>query len=185
MDVVTFSGDKMLGGPQCGILVGKREAVDRIKQNPLMRALRCDKITYLLLEETLKLFLNSSALSTKHPVMRMLTEPVDVVQDRATRLAKAIGAVSADIKVVDSAAQVGSGAMPVETIPSAAVTIVSDLTSNELSRRLRMGETPVVGYVRDEVLHLDVRTISEEEIQIASLSIRAALDPEWRSPCAT
>lgn len=185
VDVVTFSGDKMLGGPQCGILVGKREAVDRIKQNPLMRALRCDKITYLLLEETLKLFLNSSALSTKHPVMRMLTEPVDVVQDRATRLAKAIGAVSADIKVVDSAAQVGSGAMPVETIPSAAVTIVSDLTSNELSRRLRMGETPVVGYVRDEVLHLDVRTVSEEEIQIASLSIRAALDPEWRSPCAT
>ena len=185
VDVVTFSGDKMLGGPQCGILVGKREALDRIKKNPLMRALRCDKITYLLLEETLKLFLNSNQLTSKHPVMRMLTESVEIIKDRAARMVSAIGDVTAIVEVLDSAAQVGSGALPVETIPSAAVTVRSELTAGELSRRLRCGRRPVVGYVRDDILHLDVRTVNEDEIQMVADSIRAALAQDWRSSCAT
>ncbi len=182
-DVVTFSGDKMLGGPQCGILVGKRDALERIRRNPLMRALRCDKITYLLLEETLKLFLNASRLPERHPVTRMLTESVETVRARAGRLATAIG--TRDVDIVDSAAQVGSGALPVETIPSAAVIVRSSCSAGELARRLRLGNPPVVGYVRDDALHLDLRTVPDDDVQAVADAIQRVLDVEWSDPCAT
>lgn len=185
VDVVTFSGDKMLGGPQCGILVGKKDALDRIRTNPLMRALRCDKITYLLLEETLKLFLNEPHLRTRHPVMRMMTEAVDRVKERANLLAREIGEVDGTVEIVESAAQAGSGALPVETIPSVAVTIQSGLSASEFALRLRSSDPPVVGYVRDDVLHLDLRTVADGEVAEIADAVLKALGVKRETPCDT
>jgi len=175
-DLVTFSGDKILGGPQCGIIVGKREAVERVRQNPLMRALRCDKLIYAALEATLRLFLDREKLSEKHPVMRMLGEPVEVVRARAELLLNKIGQVDADVSVVDSDGQVGSGALPVEAVASAAVRIHSDRCSaGRLAKTLRSGSLPVLGYIRDEALYLDARTIFDDDVSHVAEMLRSAL----------
>jgi L-seryl-tRNA(Ser) seleniumtransferase len=168
VDVVTFSGDKVLGGPQCGIIVGKRDLVSEIRSNPLMRALRCDKMTFAALEPTLKLFLRRGAVPAEHPVLRMLTEPVEHVKQRAERLHQAIrSAEIPDVKVslTESTAQTGSGALPLEEIPSWAVSLSSRRWSAEqLAAGLRRHEPPVIGYLREDLLHLDCRTLSDDEI---------------------
>lgn len=161
-DVVTFSGDKLLGGPQCGILVGKKLAIERIRRNPLMRALRCDKLTYVLLEETLKLFLDPARLPERHPAFASLVEDVTAVRRRAQRIVKRIDA-DEGVYVVDSEAQVGSGSLPLVTIPSAAVAIRAP-SPDAFSRCLRTGSTPVIGYVRDDTVFLDARTIRSDEV---------------------
>ena len=165
-DVVMFSGDKVLGGPQCGIIVGTRDVVEQIRTNPLMRALRCGKLTYAALEATLKLFLNPEALVREHPTLRMLTEPVGMLERRGQRLLRMIGELEGfTCELVDSQAQTGSGALPLENIPSVAVAISGgDILS--LSNRLRRYDPPVVGYVRDDRLFLDLRTIRDDEVGI-------------------
>ena len=165
-DVVMFSGDKVLGGPQCGIIVGTRDVVEQIRKNPLMRALRCGKLTYSALEATLKLFLNPEALVREHPTLRMLTESVGMLERRGQRLLRMIGELEGfTCELVDSQAQTGSGALPLENIPSVAVAISGgDILS--LSNRLRRYDPPVVGYVRDDRLFLDLRTIRDDEVGI-------------------
>jgi L-seryl-tRNA(Ser) seleniumtransferase len=178
-DVITFSGDKVLGGPQCGILVGKTDAIERVRKNPLMRALRCDKMTYAALEATLQLFLDENQLQSEHPVMRMLMESVDDVRVRAQDLVAAIGTVPAVISVIDSDGQVGSGALPIEKVASAAVRIEPERCSvDDLARQLRGGTPAVVGYTRGDVLHLDTRTISADDIADVAQAVRSALGME-------
>ena len=174
VDVVMFSGDKILGGPQCGIVVGKREPLVQIRQNPLMRALRCGKLTYAALEATLKLFSNPETLTREHPTWRMLTESVTAVERRARRLLRALGDLKGfACELVDSHAQTGSGALPLENIPSRAVAISGgDILT--LSAALRRHDPPVVGYVRDNRLFLDVRTLSDREVGIVSDAIKSA-----------
>ncbi len=175
-DVVTFSGDKILGGPQCGILVGKEDAISSIRKNPLTRALRCDKLVYAALEATLQLFLDRKSLAAQHPVIRMLTESADSVRARATLLESSIGDVDADVTVVESEGQVGSGALPIEKVPSSAVRIQPTSCSvADLARSLRLGSTPVVGYTRENALHLDVRTVGEEDVRIVAEAVQVAL----------
>ena len=178
-DLVTFSGDKILGGPQCGILVGTRDHIAAIRKNPLMRALRCDKLTYAALEATLMLYLEPDRLSERHPVIRMLTEPVDQVRERASKVLEAVGQVPAKVEVVDSSGQVGSGAFPVEKVASAAVRIVPEqVSADAFSRRLRKGESPVIGYTREDTVHLDARTILDDEVAAVALAVRTALGVE-------
>lgn len=170
VDVVTFSGDKVLGGPQCGLLVGKRELIQKIKKNPLMRALRCDKLTLALLEGTLRLFLNPARLVEQHEIFRMLTEPLTLVQQRAeklhTLLREACGE-QFELQVAASESEVGSGALPLEKIPSVAVALKSHLLSaNALAKKLRFAPIPVLGYVREDWLWLDARTLKEEDLAI-------------------
>lgn len=166
--VVTFSGDKVLGGPQCGLIAGERAWIAKIKKNPLMRALRCDKLTLALLESTLRLFLQPEQLLRTHPVWRMLAEPLELVHSRAVRLQQELAArCSSDLEatVQPSEAEAGSGALPVERIPSYAVVLRSStLSAGELAKRFRLAEVPVFGYLRDEYLWFDARTISEEEV---------------------
>ena len=170
-DVVMFSGDKVLGGPQCGIIVGKQKAVEQIRKNPLMRALRCGKLTYAALEATLKLFLNPEALAREHPTWRMLTEPVTTLKRRGRRLLRAIGECKSVIELVNSHAQTGSGALPLENIPSVAVAIAGgDIAS--LSNKLRRHDPPVIGYMRDDQLFLDLRTIRDDEVSIVGNAIK-------------
>jgi L-seryl-tRNA(Ser) seleniumtransferase len=175
-DLVTFSGDKILGGPQCGILVGTEDAISRVRQNPLMRALRCDKLTYAALEATLQLFLNRDTIAEVHPVVRMLTDSQDSVKKRADWLAGLIGEVRGEVAVVDSEGQVGSGSLPIERVPSAAVRLVPGKGSvDQLARKLRTGSLPIVGYTRDGALHLDARTIAPDDIPAVAEAVRSAL----------
>ncbi len=171
-DVVMFSGDKVLGGPQCGIIVGKQSVVEQIRKNPLMRALRCGKLTYAALEATLKLFLNPEALAREHPTLRMLTEPVGMLERRGQRLLRMVGELEGfTCELVDSQAQTGSGALPLENIPSVAVTISGgDILS--LSNKLRRYDPPVIGYVREEQLFLDLRTIRDDEVSVVGDAVK-------------
>lgn len=168
VDVITFSGDKVLGGPQCGIIVGKSDLISRIRANPMMRAVRCDKMTYAALEPTLKLFLRRGSVPAEHPVLRMLTEPVEEVEARSKRLAEQLRQTAGEaleVRITESTAQTGSGALPLEEIPSRAVVLrAGQWSAEQLARRLRLSRPPVVGYIREELLHLDCRTIQEEEI---------------------
>ena len=171
-DVVMFSGDKVLGGPQCGIIVGKQNVVEQIRKNPLMRALRCGKLTYAALEATLKLFLNPEVLTREHPTLRMLTEPVTTLEQRGRRLLQMIGELEGfTCELVDSHAQTGSGALPLENIPSVAVAISGgDILS--LSTELRRHDPPVICYVRDNRLFLDLRTIRDDEVRIVGDAVK-------------
>ncbi|MYB58060.1 MAG: L-seryl-tRNA(Sec) selenium transferase [Gemmatimonadetes bacterium] len=171
-DVVMFSGDKVLGGPQCGIIVGKQNVVEQIRKNPLMRALRCGKLTYAALEATLKLFLNPEALVREHPTLRMLTEPVTMLERRGQKLLRMIGELEGfTYELVDSDAQTGSGALPLENIPSIAVAISGgDILS--LSNALRRYDPPIICYVRGDQLFLDLRTIRDDEVSIVGDAVR-------------
>ncbi|MDZ7360526.1 MAG: L-seryl-tRNA(Sec) selenium transferase [candidate division KSB1 bacterium] len=170
--IVTFSGDKVLGGPQCGLIVGEKSWISKIKKNPLMRALRCDKVTLALLESTLRLFLQPKQLMKTHPVWRMLTEKPRVVRARAVQLQKALvenGGASLEIMLRPSEAEAGSGALPIEKIPSFAVGLRSqNLSATELAKKFRLAAIPVLGYLRDESFWLDARTLHDDEIPIVA-----------------
>ena len=138
-DLVCFSGDKLLGGPQAGIVVGRAELVERLRRHPLQRALRADKLTLAALEGTLTLYLDPERARREIPVLRMLDEPADAVRARAERLAAAVGG-----EVEETVARVGGGALPLAELPSFACAV-----EEELAPPLRLGEPPRSGVVRD------------------------------------
>ena len=162
-DFVCFSGDKLLGGPQAGIVAGRGELVERLRRHPLQRALRADKLTLAALEGTLSLYLDPERAAREIPVLRMLREPVDAVRARAVRLAGLTGGT-----VEETVARVGGGALPLGELPSYACGL-----EEELATPLRRAEPPVVGVVRDGRLLLDCRTLSEAEVEEAARAVIA------------
>ena len=152
-DLVCFSGDKLLGGPQAGIVVGSAEAVEKLRRHPLQRALRADKLTLAALEGTLGLYLDPERAAREVPVLRMLQEPVEAIRARAERLADAVGG-----EVEETVGRVGGGALPLAELPSFACAV-----EEELAARLRATEPPVIGVVRDGRLLLDCRTLTDSE----------------------
>ncbi|MFQ5629134.1 MAG: aminotransferase class V-fold PLP-dependent enzyme, partial [bacterium] len=178
VDVVTFSGDKVLGGPQSGIVAGKKKYIDKIKHNPLMRALRCDKLTYVILENTLRLFLQPGRLQQNHEVMRMLSEPADKLKLRAENLLKEISPIASKytVEVVESYASAGSGALPLEKIPSFALAIrVERNRIDALARQLRAAKPSVLGYAHKEILFLDMRTVLPDSFEQLQNVLKAML----------
>jgi L-seryl-tRNA(Ser) seleniumtransferase len=166
-DVVTFSGDKVLGGPQAGIIIGKRKWLDKIKKNHLARALRCDKLIYSALEATLRLYLQPDTLPQTLPVAAMLTLSLPELRKRAETIKSKVKNPHLTIEIVETYSQMGSGALPLEKIPSIAVKITSPKISTlKLSAALRSHNPPVVGYVQDEALFLNLRTVREDELPI-------------------
>jgi L-seryl-tRNA(Ser) seleniumtransferase len=173
-DIVTFSGDKLLGSVQAGLIVGRRDLIERIKRNPLKRALRCDKITLAILHYTLRLYQDPDRLAAELPLLATLTRPVASVMANARRIATTLAnRMSAPFVVgaTDSRCQIGSGALPAATLPSAAVTIsaATDAELRGLAERLRRLDTPVLGRLHDGVLSLDVRTIDDVDALCATL----------------
>jgi L-seryl-tRNA(Ser) seleniumtransferase len=160
-DLVCFSGDKLLGGPQAGIVAGRADLVERLRRHPLQRALRADKLTIAALEGTLQLHLDAPE---RIPVLRMLREPADAVRERAKRLAAAVGGT-----VEGTFARVGGGALPLAELPSFACAIEEALVGP-----LRAGSPPVVGIVRDGRLLLDCRTLDDNEVDEVAAAVRAA-----------
>ncbi|MER3409965.1 MAG: L-seryl-tRNA(Sec) selenium transferase [Thermoleophilia bacterium] len=163
-DLVCFSGDKLLGGPQAGIVVGRADLVERLRRHPLQRALRADKLTLAALEGTLRLYLDPDRARRKIPPLRMLEEPLAAVRARAERLASLVGGT-----VEDTVARVGGGALPLVELPSAACAL-----DEALALPLRLGEPPVVGIVRDGRLLLDCRTLTESEVDEVAACVAAA-----------
>src|SRR4051794_32284400 len=163
-DLVCFSGDKLLGGPQSGIVVGRGELVERLRRHPLQRALRADKLTLAALEGTLGVYLDPDRAAREVPVLRMLNEPLEAVRARAERLAAAVGG-----EVEETVGRVGGGALPLAELPSCACAV-----EESLAARLREGEPPVVGVVRDGRLLLDCRTLTDAEADEVAAAVRAA-----------
>ena len=162
-DLVCFSGDKLLGGPQAGIVVGRADLVERLRRHPLQRALRADKLTLAALEGTLALALDP-ATRDDVPVLRMLHEPIELVRARAERLAELVGG-----EVEETVARVGGGALPLAELPSAACAV-----EESLAEPLRLGEPPVIAVVRDGRTLLDCRTLSDAEVEQVAAAVRAA-----------
>jgi L-seryl-tRNA(Ser) seleniumtransferase len=161
-DLVCFSGDKLLGGPQAGVVVGRADLVERLRRHPLQRALRADKLTLAALEGTLALALDQDSRDAV-PVLRMLHEPVEAVRARAERLAELVGG-----EVEDTVARVGGGALPLAELPSAACAV-----EEELADALRAGEPPVVALVRDGRTLLDCRTLTDAEVDEVAAAVLA------------
>jgi L-seryl-tRNA(Ser) seleniumtransferase len=157
-DLVCFSGDKLLGGPQAGIVVGRGELVERLRRHPLQRAVRADKLTLAALEGTLRLYLDAP---DRIPVLGMLHEDVAAVRARAERLSALVGG-----SVEETVGRVGGGALPLAELPSFACAI-----EESLSAPLRVGEPPVVGIVRDGKLLLDCRTLADGEVEEVAAAV--------------
>jgi L-seryl-tRNA(Ser) seleniumtransferase len=162
-DLTCFSGDKLLGGPQAGIVVGSAELVERLRRHPLQRALRADKLTLAALEGTLGLYLDPARARAEIPVLRMIDEPVEAVRERAERLAGFVGGA-----VEETVARVGGGALPLVEIASFACAV-----EESLAAPLRHGEPPVVGVVRDGRLLLDCRTLTDAEVDEVAAAVLA------------
>ncbi len=159
--LVLFSGDKLLGGPQAGIIVGTKRAIDALRRHPMARALRVDKLTLAALEATLTLYREPTRAVREIPALTMLTASLDDVTARAESLAQALRAAGADARVEASEATVGGGAFPTARIPSSAVTIGGAVEA--LEARLRRHAVPVIGTIRDGRLRLDLRSIPTEQ----------------------
>jgi L-seryl-tRNA(Ser) seleniumtransferase len=168
--LVTMSGDKLLGGPQAGIIVGTGDAVRRLRENPLVRALRVDKLTIAALEATLALYREPSRARREVPVLAMLSRSLGELRARAASLRKRLDDVPT---VVDSEASVGGGAFPSARIPSVALAFAHDVQS--LEQRLRLGEPAVIGRISDGRLLLDMRTMQPDEDDLLAAALRAAL----------
>jgi L-seryl-tRNA(Ser) seleniumtransferase len=160
-DLVCFSGDKLLGGPQAGIVAGRADLVERLRRHPLQRALRADKLTLAALEGTLRLALERP---DEVPVIRMLREPAETVRARAERLAQLVAG-----EVEETVARAGGGALPLAELPSYACAV-----EEGLAEQLRAGEPPVVGIVRDGRLLLDCRTLTDGDVEEVAGAIAAA-----------
>lgn len=163
-DLVAFSGDKLLGGPQAGIVVGRADLVERLRRHPLQRALRADKLTLAALEGTLALYLDPERAAREVPVLRMLRAPAEEVRARAERLASLVGG-----EVEATVARVGGGALPLAELESFACAV-----EEELAAPLRLGEPPVVAVVRDGRTLLDCRTLADAEVDEVVAAVAAA-----------
>ena len=173
VDVVTFSGDKILGGPQAGIIAGKKVYLDKIRKNHLARALRCDKLIYAAMEATLRLYLQPENLPEHLPVAVMLNCPVETLRRRAETVAATAAGSGLNIAVVETFSQMGSGALPLEQIPSIALKITAGgISPVRLSQRLRANDPPIAGYVQEDALFLNLRTIREDELPLLEATLR-------------
>jgi L-seryl-tRNA(Ser) seleniumtransferase len=177
-DLVTFSGDKLLGGPQAGLIVGRKDLIGRINRNPMKRALRVDKIRLAVLEATLMLYRNPDRLAERLPTMRLLARPKAEIEGLAQRLAPRVAVVvgaTFTVKVITCASQIGSGALPLETVPSAGLSVRPTTKRGgrslaRLAKSLRQLPIPILGRIEDQALVLDLRGLDDENGFLANLA---------------
>lgn len=178
-DVVTFSGDKLLGGPQAGIIVGKRHYIERMKKNPLTRAIRIDKMTVAALEATLRDYLDEEISRREIPTLQMLTVSYPELEDKASKLAGLLQNMLeglAEVSVEEGLSTVGGGAMPTAELPTVVVRIRPVyLSAGGLQSALRQGNPAVVGRVQEDSLLLDVRTVGSGQFQQLASAVQLSL----------
>lgn len=173
VDVVSFSGDKLLGGPQVGVIAGRRDLIRRIRRNPLLRALRVDKLRLAALTAVLRLYSNPEGLAEKVPALRVLTRPlekIEAVVKQVRPIMENLFAGRAEVREVRCESQVGSGALPLDCLPSAGIQILPTNTAKPgnaviaLARQLRALPIPVIGRIEKDALLLDFRCLEELEL---------------------
>ena len=179
VDVVTFSGDKLLGGPQAGIIVGKKAILNKLIKNPLNRALRIDKLTLAALESTLRLYIDRETVTERIPTLKMITLPLEKIEKRAFdflgRLHKTIPD-HVEIQVMDDSSQVGGGALPAQQLPTKVIALSSKLFSvQDLEKRLRENRPSIITRINRDQLRIDLRTVNEKEEEIIETSLRKIL----------
>ena len=177
-DVVMVSGDKLLGGPQCGILVGRAEPIGRMAANPLFRALRADKMTLAALEATLRLYLDEEKLVAAVPVLGMLGASKETLTKRARRLKNALAKIKGlEVRLADGNGFTGGGALPTVPLVSKLVQVKSECRSVEqLAESLRRADPPVMAMLSDRWLTLDVRTVRDDEFKLIVSAMKMALE---------
>ncbi len=179
-DVVTFSGDKLLGGPQAGIIVGKKSIVERIRQNPLARALRIDKLTLAALETILRLYRDEEKAVRMIPTLRMLTMNIEAIEERSSRLAeelRAVGQSQLDISIIERSSRAGGGALPMMELPSRCLRIrLEGMSANALEKRMRGYQPPIIGRIEDDAFIVDPRTLDEDDLPIIKKAFEKVLD---------
>lgn len=170
-DIVTFSGDKLLGGPQAGIIVGKKEYIDEMKSHPLTRALRPDKFTLAALEITLRYYLDEKVAIEKIPTLKMILAKKEELEFKSNKLYEELKSLGdgyfKTIDIEDGYSEVGGGSLPLEKLPTKSISITfNEFKIGEVERELRMLEIPIIVRLFNDKMHIDVRTIKEEEIPI-------------------
>ena len=179
-DIVTFSGDKLLGGPQAGIIVGKKVVLNEIKQNPLTRALRIDKLTLAALESTLRHYRSPNKAADAIPTLQMLTLPFDDIKTKAKKLEKMLKGISdtlLTVKRINILSKVGGGALPLLNLPSKGVSIkIKSITPNALEKHMRNNEIPIIGRIEEDIFIMDVRTIKDDEFPMIKNAIEKVLN---------
>ena len=175
-DIVTFSGDKLLGGPQAGIIAGRRDLINRIKRNPLKRALRVDKMTIAALTHVLRLYRNPDGLASALPTLRNLSRQPDSIRPMAEAVLPHLAGQlqgRASVTICEVASQIGSGALPLDKLPSIALRIEPadgrDSTLQAISASLRALPTPVIGRLHDGAMYLDLRTLETADVLIFAI----------------
>jgi L-seryl-tRNA(Ser) seleniumtransferase len=178
VDITTFSGDKLLGGPQGGVIVGKREYIERIQRNPITRAMRIDKLTLAGFEATLMEYIDEEGVVENIPTLRMLLQKPEEIKGRANRIAKKLKKEiqNARIAVMADLSRAGGGSLPERDFPTYVVSIKPDnLSVNELEERLRAGDPPIISRIREDSLILDARTVREIDLAELVKGVKAAL----------
>jgi L-seryl-tRNA(Ser) seleniumtransferase len=171
VDLISFSGDKLLGGPQCGIIVGKRELIAQLKKNPLKRALRCDKLTLAALQALLPLYADPDSVCQRIPALRLLTRPQTAIEATAQHLLPALQQYCkhiSELSVVPCYSQIGSGALPVAQLPSAALALKplqprKGRALKQLATAFRTLPQPVLGRIHEDTLLFDLRCLEQKD----------------------
>lgn len=181
VDVVTFSGDKLLGGPQAGIIVGKKEYISAMKKNPLTRAFRVDKFTISALEATLRFYLDEGVAIKEIPTLRMLTISIDELNNKALELKSIIDEKIKDdsfkTEIQDNFSEVGGGSLPLEKLPTKCVVIsLENYSTQEFENNLRKFQIPIITRLYKDKVYLDLRTIKQEEFSIVAEGLQYAMN---------
>jgi len=180
VDVVTFSGDKLLGGPQAGIIVGRKDMLDRIKNNPLARALRIDKLTLAALEATLRQYRDEPQAVASIPTLQMMTCPIDQIRKKAAKLRRRLMALKSpnlNVHYLQLNSRVGGGALPLLKLPSLCLGVtVQGMPANRIDNYLRQCKPAVVGRIEDDVFIMDLRTIRDSEIAFIEAAFKNLLE---------
>jgi L-seryl-tRNA(Ser) seleniumtransferase len=179
VDAVTFSGDKLLGGPQAGIVLGKKKFLDLFKINPLTRALRIDKLTLAALESTLLLYFDEKRAMEEIPTLRMLSLDTRSLKRRGKRLLRRLSGITklgVQLTLKEDVSQVGGGALPLQELPTIVVAIKPlDFSVNSLEENLRKGDPPIISRISKEELILDMRTVIDEEVSLLAVGLEKTL----------
>jgi len=175
-DLVAFSGDKLLGGPQAGLIVGRRDLVARVRAHPLMRAVRADKLTYAVLEATLVLWMGS-ATRGRIPVYRMLAQPADAIGARARAFAAGLrGLETVTVDLVPGHSTIGGGSAPGSALPTLLLAIeIAGVSAATLDARLRAGRPPVVTRIENDRVVVDLRTVPDDDEADLLAALRASV----------
>lgn len=178
-DIICFSGDKLLGGPQAGIIIGRKEYIERIKSHPLTRALRCDKMTLFALQEVLRIYLEPERIDREIPLYQMLKQSLESIEEKADILIDLLRQGDVEAELIHLNGQIGGGSAPTVELPSAGIALdpqVNQFDLLETERLLRLGDPAVIAYVQKDQLVFDLRTIAETELEVLARATLAALE---------